>query len=111
MADWVFGVLSSLIHLPGCVSFPAVLQGGVSLLGMLFQSLFFMQVLSVPTIELTFEKRPILFRQRDELFYPAWVSEQWLVTRYCTQTAWHSVLGFEIATSSRKSYPARVRGG
>ncbi len=52
------------------------MQGGLSALGLLNSALFFVQLLSIPTIQLTYDKRPILFRQRDDLVYPAWV--EWL---------------------------------
>jgi hypothetical protein len=50
------------------VSFP----GAVSALGLIFWVLCFTLVCTVPTAELTFQRRPILLRQRRDRFYPGW---------------------------------------
>ncbi|KAF8073262.1 ABCG35 [Scenedesmus sp. PABB004] len=73
---WALALLISVTTGTLFWQLPLTFGGGVSLLGMLFNALFFMQMLSVPTIELTHEKRPILFKERDTLWHPAWV--EWL---------------------------------
>ena len=57
------------------LSLPTTFAGGASLSGLLFQSICFLMLLSVPTVEITFGKKPVLFRQRDALFFPPWVGE------------------------------------
>lgn len=86
---WMLALLMAVIMGVLFLQLPVSFVGGTNLLGMLFQGLFFLQMLSLPSIEVTFEKRPILFQQRDDLLYPAWVRSDKRWACMACKNAWH----------------------
>lgn len=62
---------------------PATFAGGASALGMLFWVLCFVLVITVPTVQLTFYRRPVMLRQRRSHMYAGWMDA---VPQVCSVT-------------------------
>jgi len=70
---WLIGLVLSFVAGSIFWQLPVTFSGAVSGMGMLFWVLCFILVITVPTVELTYQRRPIMLRQRAGRFYAGWM--------------------------------------
>lgn len=70
---WLLAALISIIAGSIFWQLPATFEGASGVAGVLFWVLCFLLVLTVPTVEATYLRRPVLWRQRRNHFYAGWM--------------------------------------
>lgn len=70
---WLLALVISIVAGSIFWRLPATFEGAVSAMGMLFWVLSFILVITVPTVELTYQRRPVVLRQRTNRFYAGWM--------------------------------------
>jgi hypothetical protein len=82
---WLITLVLSLVAGSIFWRLPTTFSGAVSFMGMLFWVLCSTMVLTVPTVELTYYRRPIMLQQRANHFYAGWMEAVPQVRRVCLE--------------------------
>lgn len=77
-------VMALLIGAFASAKTSVTLMDGVMLLGIIYFSLMYMILDSVPVVAITYERKRVFLKQRDNYFFPAWAFS-WPLVR-CTLT-------------------------
>ena len=74
LARWLLVLVVSAVAGSIFWQLPATFAGAVSAMGVTFWVLSFSMTVSVPTVELTYLRRPVMIRQRRDRFYAGCIS-------------------------------------
>ena len=73
LARWLLVLVVSAVAGSIFWQLPATFAGAVSAMGVTFWVRSFCMTVSVPTVELTYIRRPVMIRQRRDRFYAGWM--------------------------------------